>query len=51
MTNAEKFKEVFNVEPDIDMLPLLCPDNIEFCEYCSEIDCHCNDWWKEEYHE
>lgn len=51
MTNYEKFKEVFNIEPDTDNCPLACPPGD--CEWFEEFDggCHCDLWWDSEYKE
>ena len=51
MTNYEKFKEVFNIEPDTDGCPLACPPGD--CEWFEELDggCHCDLWWDSEYKE
>lgn len=49
MTNAEKFKEVFGVEPDEESMAIACPIDKD-CKFQSEMgSCHCEDWWQEEY--
>ena len=48
MTNAEKFKEVFGVEPDTEQMILKCPNTFP-CKYQGEMGvCHCEEWWQEE---
>lgn len=53
MTNAEKFKEVFGIDPDTDSVPIHCED----CKYnnlygsCGGSDNKCESWWDEEYKE
>ena len=52
MTNAEKFKEVFGFEPDLDAMVVQCPnaDKNETCKYQWAMGrCHCEEWWQEEY--
>lgn len=52
MTNEEKFKEVFGVEPDTDQLTLKCPPSASMqCKYHDDLDnyCHCDRWCQEEY--
>lgn len=55
MTNAEKFKETFGFEPDVDFCPFECPELYASykCKYFEELDggCHCETWWNEEYKE
>ena len=55
MTNAEKFTEVFGVEPDTDSMAINCPDMVKahrLCKYQGSMGaCHCEDWWQEEYKE
>lgn len=49
MTNKEKFKEVFGIEPDTDTVPIRCED----CKYFESVHCSvdgiCESWWNEEY--
>ena len=50
MTNKEKFKEVFGIEPDIASVPIHCED----CKYFESLgsctkDGICESWWNEEY--
>ena len=51
MTNAEKYKEVFGLEPDCSMCPTAncdnCPEFTE-CHGPSVMKVH---WWNEEYKE
>ena len=50
MTNAEKFKEVFGVEPDEESMVIECPEGGGGCEYQWAMGrCHCEEWWQEEY--
>lgn len=52
MTNAEKFKEVFGVEPDKESMTIECPRNVMTCGYYSAtFGCKCTEWWQEEYKE
>jgi len=52
MTNAEKFKEVFGVEPDEESMAIACPIDGRSCKYQSEMgSCHCEAWWLDEYKE
>lgn len=53
MTNAEKFEEVFGVEPDTGCCILMCETMSYPCEYFEELDggCNCNKWWYEQYKE
>ena len=51
MTNAKKFKDVFNIAPDINMWPLECPKDLEKCMWRDNGECHCEDWWIAEYQE
>ena len=50
MTNAQKFKEIFGLEPDIYSCPLRCPDGT--CEFEEQDLCHTlSNWWSLEYKE
>ena len=52
MTNVEKFKEVFAIEPDIETMIPKCPDSTiaNDCKYMDDDGvCHCENWWSEEY--
>lgn len=51
MTNAEKFKDVFGFNPDIEALIYDCPSSIpEKCKYHDDLGgCHCELWWQDEY--
>ena len=52
MTNAEKFKEVFGVEPDTESMAIECPNSFTRCKYQWSMGrCHCEEWWQEEYKE
>lgn len=53
MTNAEKFEEVFGVEPDTSCCILMCETMSYPCKYLEELDggCNCNKWWDEQYKE
>ena len=53
MTNAEKFEEVFGVEPDKGCCVLECETMSYPCEYFDESKggCTCNEWWYENYKE
>ncbi len=49
MTNAEKFKEVFGVEPDTECMAIKCPEYVQNCKYWNDgYKCHCEEWWQEE---
>jgi hypothetical protein len=48
MINAEKFKEVFGVEPDKDCCPLDC---MEYNGGLACIKCEKRNWFKEEFKE
>lgn len=52
MTNAEKFKEIFGIEPDCGRCnPYPCEEND--CKYWAECEnqpgCPCDGWWEWEY--
>lgn len=49
MTNAEKYKEVFGMEPDIDSCPTLVCDNCPLLSWKPKCDIHCFEWWNSEY--
>lgn len=53
MTNAEKFKEVFGIEPDMEVCPVECAQGYvgPWCPFYEELDngCHGERWWKKEY--
>ena len=52
MTNAEKFKDVFGFNPDIEALIYDCPTHSlsEKCKYQDDLGCcHCESWWQDEY--
>lgn len=51
MTNAEKFREVFHVEPTRYSVPWSC-DGV-LCKNCSYYNggCDASQWWNEEYKE
>ena len=53
MNNAEKFKEVFGVEPDIDNCPLKCDNQDSESFRFSQCVNHCDrfKWWFQEYKE
>ena len=56
MTNAEKFREVFGLEPDMEASPFECGhselgNSSDNCPYLDDYGCHCEKWWGEEYKE
>lgn len=50
MTNAEKYKEVFDIEPDIELCPARscaeCPIGVDHEGLCTSKE---NNWWLKEY--
>lgn len=53
MTNAEKFKEIFGIEPDCGRCnPFPCgPSNCKFWDQCNAGNQHCASWWDWEFEE
>lgn len=51
MTNAEKFKEIFGCEPDLDVAPFKCNFKVcnQECNYWVDNYGQCERWWFEEY--
>ncbi len=49
MTNAEKFEEVFKIQPALNSSPVSCTGVP--CKRCSYYNGNCNarNWWAEEY--
>lgn len=54
MTNKEKFKEIFGIEPDCGhCTPYPCEENdCEYWEQCeNQPGCPCDNWWDWEFKE
>lgn len=54
MTNKEKFKEIFGIEPDCGRCnPYPCEENdCKYWEQCeNQLGCACDDWWDWEFEE
>ena len=52
MTNAEKFEEIFGIEPDVESMAIDCHKATpRECKYWEDGNCHCEAWWHEEYKE
>lgn len=50
MTNAEKFKEVFGVKPNIVHCPILFREDCGRCKgFEGNSPCSDSDWWNSEY--
>lgn len=55
LTNAEKFKEIFGIEPDATRCPFIAPSKCHRYDkgfsWCDQCDFSEDNWWFREYHD